>query len=456
MNETPITASNFPRLTSADHRWVRKEHTAQAINDLGRAMAEGSIPNPAYKEIKEILNRAVEGAWEAQISAVHFRRADEDAMPPEVRSFHWSVSVYSMHNIIAVHKKLTSPKAMALDHPSITAMREFATEMLPLAQALADMKDKAVKRHIKTDAEREAEDKFIPPLPSEKAAFAVYETLKEITRVNSESLKSEFVREYTRDLDRFIEREQTRTNKDSVSMGYPVSHLVEQDPATRILTYSARRYIAKPDAPQIIERLAATDAERIQERFISKNLKKIASIVDAKGFNNMKEIKTISHTVSLAGLRGTIRVEFKDGSGFTANNSVVHSYSVHGNPFLRWPLTFHNVILPSGKPMPSPSEERMHAIFKCATATSENAAEQGADAPRDRRKDIEAELAEHGLRLDLAPDAAQRCAIVDIASGEVIDESVSQLEPEVAALIEEWSSLSAATSDDGDSIGPSM
>ncbi len=90
-------------------------------------------------------------------------------------------------------------------------------------------------------------------------------------------------------------------------------------------------------------------------------MRKIAAIVDTKG--NLQESTVISCSVTERGMLGTLRFAFSDGSAFQAQKSVVLSHSIHGKPFLRFPLTFHDVQMPDGKPMKQPSEERMNTVF---------------------------------------------------------------------------------------------
>ena len=95
--------------------------------------------------------------------------------------------------------------------------------------------------------------------------------------------------------------------------------------------------------------------------FIVKNLTKLDSIVDAKG--DVAIVTVISQNLGLCQLEGTLRVTFKDGALFDAKNSVVWTHSIHGKPFNRFPLTFHDVRFADGTKMPQPSEERMNTLF---------------------------------------------------------------------------------------------
>jgi len=68
----------------------------------------------------------------------------------------------------------------------------------------------------------------------------------------------------------------------------------------------------------------------------------------------------------MGGLEGSIRFHFEDGSSFVAKNAVVWSQSSKGTVFSRYPLTFHDAILPDGSRMPRPDEAGMNEVFAVA------------------------------------------------------------------------------------------
>jgi len=80
-------------------------------------------------------------------------------------------------------------------------------------------------------------------------------------------------------------------------------------------------------------------------------------------------------------MRGEFEARFKDGSSFRLRNEVVFVVNHYGTEFNRFPTTFHDVTLPGGKPMSSPSEERMHTVF-APGAVAAPAQEEPAPAPR--------------------------------------------------------------------------
>lgn len=112
--------------------------------------------------------------------------------------------------------------------------------------------------------------------------------------------------------------------------------------------------------------LAKKDAAAMRDEFIFKVIEKIAPIVENKG--NLVGVREVSNTIQVGRLSGMLEVDFADGASFVVDNNVVYSHSVRGRPFARFPLTFHNVVLPGGGRMKQPSEERMHSVFCAAPA----------------------------------------------------------------------------------------
>lgn len=98
---------------------------------------------------------------------------------------------------------------------------------------------------------------------------------------------------------------------------------------------------------------------------------------------NLASVTELSKTIHVGRLSGTLVVEFADGSRFLVDNNVVYSSSVHNKAFVRFPLTFHNVILADGNRTKQPSEERMHSIFCAAGELAQVALEDEAECEGD-------------------------------------------------------------------------
>jgi len=113
-------------------------------------------------------------------------------------------------------------------------------------------------------------------------------------------------------------------------------------------------YSVKKDYKSIVDKMAKQSAKDAVESFVLKMKMKLSVIVGSRG---------IGVDVSGNSNRNTISFEFEDKSRFTVQNSIVLSYSVYGKPFYRYPTTFHNVILPDGKKLSSPSEAKIKKEF---------------------------------------------------------------------------------------------
>ncbi len=100
-----------------------------------------------------------------------------------------------------------------------------------------------------------------------------------------------------------------------------------------------------------------------QVKIVYKNNAKLVSILEKKGIGLSKEPKILSAKASSGVFEGEIRIEFTDGSSFEVRNKIVIKQNQYGTVFNQFPTTFHDVVLPNGNKMPSPSEERMNEIF---------------------------------------------------------------------------------------------
>lgn len=129
------------------------------------------------------------------------------------------------------------------------------------------------------------------------------------------------------------------------------------------IDYAKKVVEAKPTAQDAIAKMAEQHAQSIQRNFVHKNTFKLSTIVSEKGLSLMREPKILRIEAGSFSLEGDIQFTFKDKSSFIVRNKVVWKMSALGTEFAQYPTTFHNVVLPSGKPMPTPSEKRMLDVF---------------------------------------------------------------------------------------------
>ena len=391
----PLFAANIALCKNTRYPgWVET-----ALEKLTVGLEDGEIANADFIDAKQTLNRAFEYAWNEYQPGRHadsplntYDRHRKGTLPsnPKVEAFIQGFFHPQAHLNTGQIKKI---KAFPAD-PAWPIMLPFLEEIDPICQALQTLKDKTVKRKPLTDEERHAR-KFAPPVSSSKAVDIVRGLLNEIVDAQYQDLVAMFTKRNRNILQSFkngltaaegnvtknkpsrwerttgFEPEYTvawhftfkegdmkgRVDSravmllndivDQTSTGYPAVHTTT--------------YVADADAKLIAQ--AEKDAKEVRDLFVVKNLRKIVSILEAKGDDNFNNCQVVGNSISLGGLTGTLRFTFKDGSAFTCDNKIVWAISHLGNQFYRFPLTFHSVVMPGGDKMSAPSEQRMNTVF---------------------------------------------------------------------------------------------
>jgi hypothetical protein len=345
----------------------------QAVTALEAGKTAGKIANPVYQDAKQEISRAMEAAWKHAVNEPYFYHGNIDKQPQDVQTLSWDLMYPQPHTISSFRKKIAKSRAKG---EAVDAMIRVLDEIEPLAQLILDLKDKVVKREIKPESEREP--KYQPPRASTKAGEQVIGILKDITSKHYDALVKQYLDRFKKTLTAYLDA----ASKDAAE-GTALTirnfcyiermriydqgamrvlyEAIDKEPVKKYGTNEINTPVVSADAEDKLRAMAVKDADEIRDAFVSKNAKKIVSIIDAK--NNFKDIVIINDAISMGGLQSTLRLTFNDGSEFDAKLQAVFSTSVHGKHFVRHPLTFHNVKLPGGVKMGQPSEERMNLIF---------------------------------------------------------------------------------------------
>ena len=109
--------------------------------------------------------------------------------------------------------------------------------------------------------------------------------------------------------------------------------------------------------------MATDTVAMLEDFFIVKNVQKLALIFERK--QELKSHKIVSNKVDSNGvLENVMDFEFTDSSKFRIYTNVEYVYNtVSGDPFIRMPTRFTDVILADGSKMSQPSEEKMDKEF---------------------------------------------------------------------------------------------
>jgi len=355
---------------------------SRSLQLLNNSVAAGAVANVTHTEMKQHFGRALESLWEKYVSAPYFYGQDDRGnMPSKLYDFYYG-DVTALHRVETTLRKLN---ACDVEHPAVDAMRQVLTEFVPISQRLAVLKECIVKRPAKSQDEREAERRFVPTPAMPSAILEVWKALTEVTERNRRQVVEYITSEYAKCLDFFMSASPTLRVK--LLRNYENRIAVEAGTAAR--SSPQDEYALKPDFKAALVVLAEKDAAELREAFIAKVVSKIAPIVEAKG--NLAGVTEVRDTIQVGRLSGALAIAFTDGSRFLVDNNMVYSSSVRNKEFVRFPLTFHDVILADGSRMKQPSEERMHSIFCAAAQLAQEAQRQDAQP-----QDVEGEEEESG------------------------------------------------------------
>ncbi len=377
-----MTPDQFPTLiTNIEGR--TKDNFVKWLEFVSDAAELGEILNPRYNDAKYFINHAIEDAYAAIVKkaylTVHHAGEIPDSQKEAMNDLYWIPSV-QLSNYKSVTKKLSALSKLPLAKLGL----EYMKEITPLCELMADLKTKVVKKITKTAEERKQE-KYTPPASSAKAVEQVKAILEDICNRQYQQLLDSIHGNYMSMLTRYLAKQQAILDgSDERSARYKnrQSYSTYEFFTDKQGRCDARNadligkavwngpdgnyfdpYQARPEASEILLAEATKIADDIRLTYVAKNLRKLTSILEAKGDDLFESVKEVAETIHLASLEGTMLFKFKDGSRFTVNNSVVWVMNSFGTQFYRFPLTFHNVVMPDGTPMKAPSEKRMNTVF---------------------------------------------------------------------------------------------
>lgn len=335
---------------------LRNKYLPKTIEFLNK-YATGDVPNPSFQDAKHYANRTADYAtkFPAYVYAVVRGNRDIDT---------YDFSIMSLHVVPGKLKKAQARLAKA----STEAEKVFfgwlvpvLTELLPIANAMENMKGRIVKRQAKAPEDTHA--KYVAPMMRQESGKLVIDALTEITK----RLYDDFARDVTQYLVNmaeeyagltYDEQEKRRVNNPILTFGI----WEKQDFYSSRHNKTPMRLVR--NFRSILEKKGIEAANDMQESFVYKNAKKLANIIEVKSSPLVGRPEILNARTSTGGIfEGELRLVFADHSRFDVRNKVIWKMSQYGKTFNQYPTTFHNVMMPNGKPMGQPSEERMNTIF---------------------------------------------------------------------------------------------
>lgn len=346
-----------------------------AVAALETGIREGAIANVEFVEAKGTISNAVDEGWD-KVREQEPKRRQVNSMwelTDEERAL--SDAIYSLSNpgggvkafVSANRKRLAAIAKKGVAHDYFAVVGRYLDEVAPLAEMIEAAKGVAVKRKIKTEEERAEENRYVPPPTAAAAMARVQAMLEKMVDEKYQALVSFYVTRSRNTLEAFLKAQEEAGKPLDPYDHYMKGRYIAPGAYSLICKLTKEEsyggpHVKRPDADAIIRADAEKDAAETRDFFIFRNLRKIDSIIDAKG-GDYSECRVLSCTIDNGGVEGSLYFAFADGSSFTVYLSVVWKHSTRGKPFAQFPVRFHNPVLPNGERMKDPSEERMNTVF---------------------------------------------------------------------------------------------
>lgn len=334
--------------------WLRDKGLPRLIELLNK-YATGDVPNPVVKDIKDLANRFFENALNKPEHVYAIIRATRNFSLEDGISegLPYSNTIAGrLKRAIAGRNKNTNPEFAPYYDWAVAIL----TELEPVAQMVESIKTRAVKRQPKPVEDRH--EKYVAPMAKFESGQVILAALRKMT----DAMKDDYARSVTEYYTDVVEAyaklsydEQQKQYRNTANQFRVWNHgdgSRWHQPKTLVANYRA-----------ILKAEGERAAKDMQEGFIYKNAKKLRSIAETKGIALVNEPTPKNLHVGNGTYEGELDFSFADGSKFTVRNKVVIKRNNYGTVFAQYPTTFHDVVLPGGVKMPSPSEERMNTVF---------------------------------------------------------------------------------------------
>ncbi len=134
-----MTPDDFPLLSRYAKNYNR---FIAAINIITEGLQANSIRNVDFNLAKDILSGTVYYAWNAHVSERFFWAGKYKELPDKIQELYYHISPLGLYNVISTNRKIIKSKAYG---EPVDAMREVIDQVLPLAEAVKQLKPLVIK-----------------------------------------------------------------------------------------------------------------------------------------------------------------------------------------------------------------------------------------------------------------------------------------------------------------------
>lgn len=338
----------------------RLKTLTEVASKIDNALRNGEVISTVFDDIKYELNIFIENAFEERIAKKYFH-GQAGKTPDEI---YLDIGyVHSVQELKFYAKKLAKASADAKQFIGYADMVKFNEQFSPIVGLMQWLKDNkvsaAARKKEASDAKKEESDSWMKKYVGHKDVKKVIDILTELTKEKRDEIFSNEFNFLSKLADQIIKY--LEANPDVKRMK-AYDHFSKNP----MLSFLFSRMVdanmkLTNDWEDFIKKMAQEAADQIIDGFIYKNTGKIAFVIYKK--NNMKGVKLDNVRIGQGKVESDLHFEFKDGSRFTATSSVVGAVSKYGKWFYRYPTTFHDVLMPDGKKLSGPSEQKMEEVF---------------------------------------------------------------------------------------------
>jgi hypothetical protein len=132
---------DFPHLKASAIKGNRLERYESAILKLDDAITDGKIRKVEYDLIKDTLGRLVDTTYEVNVNDPYFWAGRWEQWDQEINALHYQCNPSNLHEVISCANKLAKTKA---EGPPVDTLRMITNELLPLANAMKNLKSNIV------------------------------------------------------------------------------------------------------------------------------------------------------------------------------------------------------------------------------------------------------------------------------------------------------------------------
>jgi hypothetical protein len=252
---------------------------------------------------------------------------------------------------------------------SYKALLQVYEDFEDVTVALGELKGKTQKGRKPNPNAKPA---YQPPPASTASIKKIQDKVEEVTTQMYESMVDSYKKFFKNMVDRYF----ARRSKDSES---PYSMREFDGGNARIIDKFITKeaedgsakygnndpYRKRDDFEELLEKAAREQADMVRDRYKSKMMRKLGSIVGKKSEKGvaLKDVKVGNLYAYSGTFEGSMYFYFEDGSSFRVMNKVVTKWPMGGKIFHQYPTTFHNVKFANGKTYKMRSQEQMNNEF---------------------------------------------------------------------------------------------